>query len=157
MDTKYQLTYKITSDHIDITKEISKNIIIHDLFKRLDCYDDRNIRKYITKLNAVFEVIKVTRLRRNLDSPTSVLSTGFNVYYDQCPYHLFINILYGMFHDVNIEYYFSHTYLKYLNRTKDELITFVQDIINKDTISYLYLELLKLKSINDIKSLVQGT
>ena len=127
------------------------------MFKRLDCYDEKNIRKYITKIDAVFEVIKVTRQIRTFDSPTPVLSTGFNGYYDYCPYHLFINILYGMFHEVNIEYYFSHTYLKYLNKTKDELITFVQDIINKDTISYLYLELLKLKSINDIKNLVQGT
>ena len=62
-----------------------------------------------------------------------------------------------MFYEVNIEYYFSHKYLNLLNKTKDQLITFVHDIINKDTISYLYLELLKLKCLNAIKNLARGT
>ena len=62
-----------------------------------------------------------------------------------------------MFHDVIIEYYFSHNYLNLLNQAKDQLITFVHNIINKDTISYLYIELLIIVSANDIKKLVQGT
>ena len=95
----------IINDHIELSKQNSKNIIIYDEIYNTDCYTTPNIRNHFIKLGAVYRAMKLLMLNNNrpfIQNP--VFYTGIASSKRQCFYHILMTILFSL-HNTGIRAY----------------------------------------------------
>ena len=140
-------TYKI-NEHVEISKQNSKNIVIYDEIYNTDCYTTPNIRYHCIKLGAVYRAISFLGLN-NQSAQYPVFYTGIGLTKRPCFYHILITILFSLNYNIHVHYYFNKYKLDLginqdrinrikRNSTMKELFVFIKNMKNETNLQRLY-------------------
>jgi len=140
-------TYKI-NEHVEISKQNSKNIVIYDEIYNTDCYTTPNIQNHLIKLGTVYRAISFLGINNQI-AQYPVFYTGIGATNRPCFYHILITILFSLNYNIHVHYYFNKYKLDLgidqdrinrmrRNTTVKELFIFIKNMKNESDLQKLY-------------------